>query len=190
MTAPDATAWLLQQLLLYLLLPLWLLAGFGDWLCHRVQRIERSSGLKESLLHLLMLVELGIGVCAALLLQVNAAVLALLLACCVAHELTTWWDLAYAASTRRIPIAEQWVHGLQQALPWVGFAMLVTVHRDQALAAIGLGAVNADWSFRYKNPPLATGQVAAALGAGLVLVVVPLLQEFLRCLRGTRATRS
>ncbi|HLL13430.1 MAG TPA: diguanylate cyclase, partial [Rubrivivax sp.] len=86
---------LLRGFLMFGLLPLWLAAGFADYLCHRSERIELSAGWPESLLHLLMLAELGVGVLAALLLQINAAVLALALACCIAHEVTIWVDLGY-----------------------------------------------------------------------------------------------
>ena len=41
-------------------------------------------------------------------------------------------DLAYAQSRRPIPWFEQWVHGLQQALPWIAFAALVLLHWPQA----------------------------------------------------------
>src|SRR5256885_11131127 len=158
-----------------------MLAGFGDWLCHRVQRIEHTSGVKESLLHLALIAEMGVGVAAVLLLQVDAAVLLLLLACCVAHELTTWWDLAYASSLRRIPVPEQWVHSVQLAIPWVGWFTLMVIHRDQALAIVGLGDAAPDWRWRWKDPPLPVPVlVAAFIGAGAV-VVVPFLQEWWRC---------
>jgi hypothetical protein len=187
--APDETARLLQQLLLYLLMPLWMLTGFADWLCHRVQRIEHSAGLKESVLHLLMIAELGIGISAALLLQVNAAVLALLVACAIAHELTMWLDLAYAASKRRIAVVEQWVHGLQQALPWIGLAMLMVIHRDQALALVGRGSVAADWSWRVKQPSLPAPVLIGIFAAAAIVVLIPFAQEAVRCIRQRAESR-
>jgi hypothetical protein len=183
MSAPDTTALLIQQLLLLVLVPVWLLAGLGDWLCHRVQHIEHSAGLKESLLHLLMLAEMGIAVGAALLLQINAAVLVLMLTAGVAHELTTWWDLAYAQSRRVIPPLEQWVHSLQIVLPWTALIALALVHRDQALAVIGLGTSAADWQWRLKNPPLPAGHVAAVAAGALLLVGLPFAEECRRCWR-------
>ena len=99
----------LQALLLYVVLPVWVLAGCADYLCHRAMRIEVTAGWRESALHWLMLVELGIGVGAVLLLQLNAAVIALFAAACVLHEITLWSDLAYANAHRQIPAIEQWV---------------------------------------------------------------------------------
>ena len=36
-------------ILMYFILPLWLAAGFADWLCHRATHIETTTGAKESL---------------------------------------------------------------------------------------------------------------------------------------------
>jgi hypothetical protein len=185
-TAPDATAAVLQALLLYAVLPLWMLAGFGDWLCHRVQRIEHTTGTKESLLHLALIAELGIGVAAVLLLHVNAAVLLIALGCCIAHEFTTWWDLAYASSIRRIPVPEQWVHSVQLAIPWVGLFTLAVIHRDQALAIVGSGPAAPDWALRWKEPPLPAPLVAAAFAGAALVVVMPFLQEWRRCARAAK----
>jgi hypothetical protein len=174
---------LLTLALLYVVAPLWLLAGVLDYACHRQQRIERSAGLHESNLHLLMLGELGIGVLTALFLELNAAGLALLLVACVAHEFTMLRDLAYAQSRRPIPWFEQWVHGLQQALPWIAFAALVLLHWPQALALAGLGDAPAEWRLRLKSTPLPAWYVASFLGAAAVLVLVPFLSEWRRCRR-------
>jgi hypothetical protein len=177
----DPTAVLLQKVLLYGVLPLWMLAGFGDWLCHRVQHIERSAGLEESLLHWAMLAELGIAIGAALLLQINAAVLCLLAAAALAHELTTWWDLSYAASRRRIAVPEQLVHSVQHALPWAALLLLIVIHRDQALAAVGLGRAEADWRWLWKQPPLSPGVLVVIGVATGVLVLLPFAEELRRC---------
>ena len=56
------TAAITQVYLMYVILPLWLLVGIADWLCHRASHIETTSGAKESLIHLLMLGEVGIKV--------------------------------------------------------------------------------------------------------------------------------
>lgn len=174
--------------LMYGLMPLWAAAGVGDWLCHRWQRLERTAGLGESALHLLMLLILAPATLAALFLQINAQVLAWLVAACVGHELVFWWDLAYASRRRTIPPVEQWVHGVQFAIPWVGLAGLALLHRDQAAALLGLaGAPLADWTIRPKENPLPWSYVAIVLVAGAVLVCLPFLEEFLRCLRVHRA---
>ena len=60
---------------MYFVLPLWLAAGFADYLCHRAAHIERTSGAKESLLHLLQFGEMAVAVLAAMFLEINALVL-------------------------------------------------------------------------------------------------------------------
>jgi hypothetical protein len=44
---------ILRLMLMYFVLPLWLAAGFADYLCDCAAHIESNSGWKESLLHLL-----------------------------------------------------------------------------------------------------------------------------------------
>ena len=177
----DMTAVLLQQVLLWGLLPLWLLAGFGDWMCHRAYRIEHDAGTRESLLHWLMLLEMGPALAAALLLEITSGVLVLLLALCVAHELTTWWDLRFACRRRRIPPVEQWVHALQLSLPWAGLVSLALIHPGQAAALLGQGTP--DWGFRPKQHPLPPDYLWGVAVAGVLLVALPFAQETLRCRR-------
>lgn len=184
----DMTAVLLQQLLLWGVLPLWLLAGFGDWMCHRAYRIEHDAGTRESLLHWLMLLEMGPALAAALLLDITAAVLVLLFVLCLAHELTTWWDLGYAASRRHIPPLEQWVHALQLSLPWAGLVSLALIHHDQALALLGNGVP--DWSLRPKQQPLPLAYLWGVAAAGVLLAALPFAEETLRCRHAAAARHA
>jgi hypothetical protein len=57
----------------YVLFPIWMTAGFTDWLFHRRTRIEATSGVRESVLHAVMVAEMGIAVLIVLFLQINAA---------------------------------------------------------------------------------------------------------------------
>ena len=45
------TRHLLINMILYGLLPLWGIAGFIDWLCHRRTQVERTSGVSEVEVH-------------------------------------------------------------------------------------------------------------------------------------------
>lgn len=186
MTPPDATAAVLQQLLMWVVLPGWVASGVADWYCHKVERIEHSAGLAESLLHLAMLGELGLGVLAAAALDINAAVLWLLFVLCVLHEVTMLVDLVYASRRRRIPVAEQWVHGVQQAAPWFAWLLLAAIHHPQALAAIGLGVATPDWQWQLKTPTLPAATWAVIAAGGLVLVGCFASEAW----RGWRARRS
>jgi hypothetical protein len=49
-----------QTVLMYFVMPVWLAAGFADYLCHRAASLETTSGWKETLLYLLQLVEMAI----------------------------------------------------------------------------------------------------------------------------------
>src|SRR6478672_10328775 len=75
--------------------PAWLLSGAADYLCHARTDIAHTSGRHEAALHLLQLAELGFPLLAFLFLEVDALVLALLLAGVVAHTLSAWRDLRY-----------------------------------------------------------------------------------------------
>jgi len=87
------TAEVLRNLLMYFVLPLWLAAGFADYLCHRAAHIERTSGWKESLLHLLQFGEMALPILAALFLEINAGVILLMLFCLILHVVTAYWDV-------------------------------------------------------------------------------------------------
>lgn len=164
------------------LAPLWVLAGMADFACHRVLRIERSAGLAESALHGLMLLELVPMIVAVLWLEINTAALALMLAACVLHEITTWADLAYAESQRDIPWFEQWVHGLQQSIPWVSFGLAVLTHPDAAAGLVGFHSAQDAWTFHWKATPVPVSAMAAFLAASAILVAGPWVSEFMRCL--------
>src|SRR6266704_144347 len=99
-----------RSVLMYFVLPLWLLAGFADYLCHRASRIATTSGPKESLIHLLMLAEVAVLVTAALALEVNALVILVMIAFWAAHEASAVSDVVFAHHRREVTPIEQWVH--------------------------------------------------------------------------------
>lgn len=181
---------MLERVLLFVVGPVWLLAGSLDGACHRFLKIEQSTGVRESLLHLAMLFELAIGALAALLLELNAAAFLIMLMAAVLHEATMWCDLAYAEKHRRVPWFEQLVHGTQQVLPWVALGALALLHPAQALSVFGVGEVQADWRLMLKQPPLPLSYLLTFIGAALLAVVWPFVNEFLICLRAAKTGRS
>jgi hypothetical protein len=160
--------------LAYVAFPLWVAAGFADWICHLRTGIAQTSGLKENLLHLLMFGEIGLGIAAVLLLEINAAVLLLVLAIFVVHELTVYWDLNYSTLLRDVGPFEQMVHSFLEMLPLLSLALLLVV-------AAGEGP--ADWSLRLKEQPLPGNYLVAGLLLVGVFNVLPLLQETYSCVR-------
>ncbi len=177
----------LEMVLLYAILPVWLLAGFGDATCHRILRIETTSGWRESALHWLMLAQLGIGLMAILLLDIDAAVIALFAAVCVVHEITLVADLRFAHAHRIIPPLEQWVHGVQQSLPWIVLLTLCAMHPQQALALLGLGSDTPRWTLQPRAAPLPPGYLPAFIAAAFLLVALPFATELARALRASSA---
>lgn len=186
MDAAHAT----RVLLLFFVVPLWLLAGIADWLCHRRTDIQHTSGVKESLIHLLMLAEMGVPVLAALVLDINALVLAIMVVAFVAHEATALWDVAYASTRRRIMPIEQHVHSFLEMLPLMGLAFVASLYWPQALALVGLGPEPADWGIRLKAAPLPLAYLGTVLGAIVVLEILPFAEEAWRGWRAARAGLS
>jgi hypothetical protein len=166
--------------LMYFLVPLWLLAGFADWLCHRGTDIEHNSGAAESALHLVMLAEMGVPATMALFLEVNALVLTTALVAFVLHEATALWDVSYATSRRRVTPFEQHVHSFLELTPLMALSCLAFLHRDQLQGIWGGGA---DWELRLKSQPLPAAYIGAVLGAIAVFQVVPYVEELWRGLR-------
>lgn len=169
-----------QYFLLYFILPLWLLAGLADWLCHRAAHIESTSGAKETVIHLLMLVEMGVPVLAGLLLEINALVLAGMLVGFLLHEATALWDVSYAVSRRKVTPIEQHVHSFLEILPLMALSFVACLHWPQALALVGLGSEPADLAVRLKSAPLPAGYLVAMFGLIVLLEILPYLEEFHR----------
>ena len=171
------------SLILYLLLPLWVIAGFADWLCHRMTAIERTSGARESLLHLVMLAQIGLPVLAALLFTPNALVFALLIGGFVLHQLTELWDVTYSEKSRRITPVEQQVHGIMEMAPFAIILLLASVHWGQFCALFGIGDESAQFALTRRVPAISPAYLVG-LGCAIVLLdVLPYLEELLRCLR-------
>lgn len=180
----DGTAEALRLLLMYGVAPLWLAAGFGDWLLHRKSRIEATSGAPESLLHLLQLGEMGLVVLAVLFLEVNAAVLLLAVVSLALHEASALWDVSYAVKRREVGVLEQHVHSFLEVLPLTGTLMLMALRWPQAASLVGIG--DADFALRAKAVPLPQAYLWTVLTAAALFAVLPYGEELLRCLRYRR----
>jgi hypothetical protein len=183
---PDAA----RFILMYLVFPLWVAAGLVDWACHRRTHIESTSGLKENLLHWAMFGEIGIGMLAVALFEVNAAVLAIVIAVFAVHELTVYWDLHDTVPVREVGAFEQMVHSFLELLPLLSLALLAAMSWPQALALVGVGSEAADFSLHAKAQPLPVAYLIAGALAAIAFNFVPLAQETLACLRARRKAFS
>ena len=185
---PDAA----QAVLMYFVLPVWLAAGFADYLCHRAASIETTSGSKETLLHLLQLVEMAIPTLAAILLEINALVIATMIVCLLAHEATAIWDVSYAYRTREVTPTEQHVHAFLEMLPLMGLLIVITVHWQQFLSLFGVGQQAPEIALRLRQPPLPWMYVSVVLSLVVLFDVLPYLEELVRGIRaeGSRPNRG
>jgi hypothetical protein len=188
MSEAPALASLLWWLLGAVVLPLWLLAGLGDYLCHARTDIAHTSGRHESLLHLLQTIEIGVPLLAFLFLATNALTLSLMAVGVAAHAYTSWCDLRYADGRRRIPPAEQVVHSFLNVLPWLALALLAILHWPvvRSLSA----PATADWSVRLRTPGFDAWIVLAILLASAVFAILPGLLELLRTQAARRAVAA
>jgi hypothetical protein len=179
-----------QAVLMYFILPVWLAAGFADYLCHRAASIETTSGWKESLLHLIQFGEMAIPTLAAIFFEINALVIAVMIVCLILHEATAIWDVSYAYSTREITPTEQHVHSFLEMLPLMGLLIVITLHWRQFLALFGFGQDIADFGLRLKQPPLPWLYVTVILSLVLLFEVLPYFEEFARSIRHGKREQS
>jgi len=167
--------------LMCLTLPVWLLAGFGDWLCHRRSLIQSTSGPRESALHIVLYLLIAVPVALALFMQVNALLLAFAAVCVVAHMAVSLWDTSFSQPRRHISPLEQQIHSYLEMLPLFALALACVLHWDAVL--------NPSWTWSSRQQPLPepwTSSVLALLAAGLL----PIVEELTRCLRAQRATQG
>jgi len=173
-------------ILLYLVMPAWLAAGAADWACHRRAGLEHTTGVKEALLHLLMIAQMGLGVLAAVFLEINSAVLLLLITLLIAHALTSHWDLHYATGKRAVSAFEQSVHAYLEGLPLAALALLVASHWLQFTAIFGAAASAPDWRWAWKADMLPTSTIAVLLAASAIFGFAPYAEELYRSLKARR----
>jgi hypothetical protein len=167
----------------YFLLPLWIVPGLLDYVWHRRTKIESTSGLQESLTHSLMLGEVGIPLLGGLLLEINAGVIAMMIAGFLLHEATAVWDVAYTVKRRLILPKEQHTHSFLEVLPFCGLSFVICMHWEQFLALAGQGKEWPNFRIRLKRPSLSPGYLASMLAAIGLLLALPYGEELWRCWR-------
>lgn len=187
MTTTDQ---LLINLILYGLLPLWGITGFIDWCCHRATGIERTSGLKESLIHSLMGIQLGIPIVLCLVFYVNVAILLICLAAFIAHEIVAHYDVHYSAPLRRISIWEVHVHNYMATIP-LYLLMLIAVLNWETVQRLATLDWAGQFAFqRVEQPHGSSSYLRNYLIFMAVLCVFPYIEENIRCLRVVLRERS
>jgi hypothetical protein len=186
MTTPT-TDQLLVNLILYGLLPLWGVTGFIDWCCHRATAIERTSGLRESLVHSLMGIQLGIPILLCLLFQVNVLILLICIAAFAAHEIVAHYDVHYSAPLRRISIWEVHVHNYMATIPLYLLMLIMVINWEIALKLISFEWAGQFALERVPTPHGSSNYLRGYLVFMALLCVLPYVEENLRCLRASKS---
>jgi hypothetical protein len=171
----------LRGMLMYFVLPLWLAAGFADYLCHRAGHIEETSGWRESVLHLAQFAEMAVPMLAALFLEITSSVILVMMIFLVLHEITAIWDVRYASARREVSPTEQHVHSVLEMLPLTALLLVIALHWPAFAALFGYGSP--DFSFRLKPSPLPLTYIVTMLTLTALLEVFPYIEELVRGLQ-------
>lgn len=154
--------------------PLWLASGVLDYACHRRDRIEARSGTTEPLLHLLQALQIGMAALVVLLCATTAAVLIVAGAALLLHTVTAYVDIAWATARRPIRPLEQFAHTLLVGLPLVAFVLLLVI------GWTGVDGGDGATGFEWRRPPFPFAVIAAVIGSGLAVAVLPAILEWRR----------
>ncbi|MFY9883675.1 MAG: hypothetical protein WAK15_02745 [Candidatus Cybelea sp.] len=173
----------MQVYLLYVLMPLWTIPGFGDYLCHRRAKIESTSGTQESITHSLMMASVAVPALQALLFETNALTLVVGAGALIFHEFVVIWDVAYAAPRRHVSVTEQHFHSFLEVLPFATLSFLLCLRADQALAILSLTDEKPDFALRLKAEPPPRAYVTGLLALITLSIGIPYAEELLRCMR-------
>jgi hypothetical protein len=181
---------LLINLILYGLLPLWGITGFIDWWCHRRSRIEETTGLKESLAHSVMGLQLGIPIVMGLVFEINVLILLICFAALLSHSAVAHWDVRYSSPKRHITVWETHVHAYMATIPFFILLLIMIINWDVVLTLISL-----DWQGQFSLEPTGNAQVTSAYRRGYlifmtVFCVFPYVEENLRCYLAARRARA
>ena len=166
-----------MSVLLAIALPLWLLAGFGDWLCHRRTLIQHTAGPRESALHLLLYLVIAVPIVLGLFLEVSTSLLLFMTLCVLAHSAVSLWDTSYAQPRRHIAPIEQMIHSHLEMLPVFALALVIVMHWDMV--------AEPRWTVAPRAQPLPD----AWRNIVLVLLVPGLLMILEELARGLREQR-
>lgn len=174
---------LLINLILYGLLPLWGITGFIDWCCHRATNIEHTSGVRETLVHSLMGIQLGVPIVLSLLFEINVLILLICFAAFLAHEVVAHYDVHYSAPLRRISIWEMHVHNYMATIPLYLLMLIIVLNWETTQKLVSF-----DWAGQFELKRIAAPHGGKAylrnyLIFMAMLCIFPYLEENVRCVR-------
>jgi len=172
---------LLINLLLFIFLPLWGIAGFVDWCCHKATNIESTSGFFESALHSIMGIQVAIPILLCLLFEVNVGILLICFLVWLLHELIAHLDVHYASPKRHISIWEMHAHSYLSTLPFYMLSIIVIINWPVFLKLISLDWTNA-FTFQTVDYPWGgSNYLLIYLSFMSLICVFPYIEELFRC---------
>lgn len=177
-----------RRYLMYVVAPGSLLPGLLDYGMHRRTGIEHAGGVRESLIHSLMMTEVGVPVWMALLLEVNPGVLSMMAGAALVHEATAAWDVRTAVDAgREVTPAEQLIHSFLETLPFTALAGLTCLHWDQVRRVPRHWRDRGLWRLRPKRRALPRPYLISLGAAAVAFGLIPYGEELARCWRARLA---
>ena len=184
-----STGTLIFDIVLYVCLPLWLIMGFLDYYCHRRSGIEKTAGVKESIYHAIMGVQIGIPIFLGLFFQINVLILLLMFVALIFHEWVAHHDVEYARQSREISMLEIHVHSFLETLPFFTVIMLISINWNAFVDLITLNWVG-NMGLHLRQHGLDSGYLAGYVALLLFIDIIPYIEEFFRCWRHSRSLRN
>lgn len=177
------TSALLINALLYVFLPLWGVAGFVDWCCHRATKIETTSGIKETILHSIMGIQMGLPIILCLVFDVNVLILLICFATWLMHEVVAHMDVRYAAPKREISIWEMHAHTYLGSLPLYMLVSIVLINWEHFIKLITFEWQGELTLTLLSNPHASPAYLNYYLTFMAIVCVFPYMEENIRCAR-------
>ncbi len=186
----NDTEVLILNFILFVILPLWGLSGLFDWWCHKKSDIEKTSGLKESLIHALMGAQIGIAFILGIFFELTVLTYLIMFVCLVMHEVVAHWDVRYSQPKRNITIWEMHAHNYLGTIPLYLFALISVLGWEVVTKTLSLSWSDS-FAFRFRDTPIGGARYYVIYGIFISLVCVfPYVSEVLRCWRYEKEVKA
>src|SRR6266700_3142773 len=117
---------------------------------------------------------------AAMFLNINALVIAIMIAAFFLHEATALWDASYATTARTLTPIDQHVHSFLEMIPLMAIVSVVWLHWGQFLALFVAGSELARFDINWKSEPLPVTYILCVMAIVLPFELLPYVEEFVR----------
>ncbi len=181
----NVTEKALIDIILFIILPGWGIAGYVDWYCHKRSKIETTTGTLESIAHSLMGLQIGVPIYLCLLFRVNALILLICLVSLILHEVVAHCDIKMALPKRAISILEMHAHSYLATIPIFVFLMIIAINWELVENLI-TSAKSLDQQFTFVRTEYVFGGTDYLPLYSLFMLVgcvIPYAEELYRCLR-------